>query len=113
MYTFIVIFAVFAAAVAQVLLKYGASKGYSSFWKQYINPYVIGGYIILAGSLLLNIFCMSHGVQAKEVSSIESFSYLFVPCLSWLFFKERITWRKAGSIAIILLGVMVFFYKDV
>ena len=62
----------------------------------------------MGASLLLNIFCLSHGVQVKEVSIIESLSYLFVPCLSWMFFKERITWRKARAIIVIMVGLMVF-----
>jgi drug/metabolite transporter (DMT)-like permease len=45
----------------------------------------------------------------KEVSIIESLSYLFVPVLSWFFFKEKITWRKAGAIAVIMAGVVMFF----
>ena len=45
----------------------------------------------------------------KEVSIIEALSYLFVPVLSWLFFKEKITWRKAGAIVVIMAGVVVFF----
>jgi drug/metabolite transporter (DMT)-like permease len=52
---------------------------------------------------------MSRGVQLKEMGGIESLSYLFVPLLSWLFFKEKITWRKAGAIAVIMIGVVVFF----
>ena len=35
--------------------------------------------------------------------------YLFVPFLSWVFFKEQITWRKAGAIGVIMVGVIVFF----
>ena len=62
----------------------------------------------MGASLLLNIFCLSHGVQVKEVSIMESLSYLFVP-LSWLFFKESITWRKACAIVVIMAGVVVFF----
>lgn len=109
MYKLLVILAVFAAAGAQMLLKQGAKKKYPSFWRQYINPWVIGGYGIMGASMLLNIFCLSRGVQVKEVSIIESLSYLFVPCLSWLFFKEVITWRKAGAIAVIMAGIVVFF----
>lgn len=109
MYYLLVVFSVLAAAGAQMLLKQGAKKQYSSFWRQYFNPWVIGGYGIMAASLLLNIFCLSQGVQVKEVSVIESLSYLFVPLLSWLFFKEKITWRKAGAIAVIMAGVIVFF----
>jgi drug/metabolite transporter (DMT)-like permease len=109
MYYLLVILSVLSAAGAQMLLKQGARKNYASFWRQYLNPWVIGGYGIMGASLLLNIFCLSHGVQVKEVSIIESLSYLFVPVLSWLFFKESITWRKAGAIAVIMAGVVVFF----
>lgn len=109
MYKLLVIVSVLAAAGAQMLLKQGAKKEYASFVRQYLNPWVIGGYGIMGASLLLNIFCLSHGVQVKEVSIIESLSYLFVPLLSWLFFKEKVTWRKAGAIAVIMAGVVVFF----
>ena len=109
MYKLLVVLAVFSAAGAQMLLKQGAKKEYPSFWRQYINPWVIGGYGIMGASMLLNIFCLSRGVQVKEVSIIESLSYLFVPCLAWLFFKEKISLRKAGAIAVILVGMVVFF----
>lgn len=109
MYKFVVVFSVLSAAGAQMLLKQGARKQYSSFIRQYLNPWVIGGYGIMGMSLLLNVFCMSHGVLVKEVSIIEALSYLFVPVLSWLFFKEKITWRKAGAIVVIMAGVVVFF----
>lgn len=109
MYYILVVFSVLAAAWAQMLLKQGAKKEYPSFWRQYLNPWVIGGYGIMGASLLLNIFCLSQGIQVKEVSIIESLSYLFVPLLSWLFFKEKITLRKAGAIVVIIAGVMFFF----
>lgn len=109
MYKMLVILSVFAAAGAQMLLKRGTKEEHATFWRQYLNPWVIGGYGIMGASLLLNIFCLSHGVQVKEVSIIESLSYLFVPLFSWLFFKEKITWRKAGAIAVIMAGIVVFF----
>lgn len=109
MYKLLVVVSVLSAAGAQMLLKQGAKKQYPSFWRQYLNPWVIGGYCIMGCGLLLNIYCLSRGVQVKEVSIIESLSYLFVPLLSWLFFKEKITWRKAGAIAVIMTGVVVFF----
>ena len=109
MYYLLVIMSVFAAAGAQMLLKQGAKEQYPTFIRQYLNPWVIGGYGIMGVSLFLNIFCLSHGVQVKEISIIESSSYLFVPLLSWLFFKEKITWRRAVSIAIIIGGVVIFF----
>lgn len=89
LYYILVILSVLAAACAQMLLKQGARKNHACFLRQYFNPWVIGGYAIMACSLILNIFCMSHGVQVKEVSVIESMSYLFVPCLAFMLFKEK------------------------
>lgn len=108
-YYVIVILSVLAAACAQMLLKRGAQQAYPSLIRQYLNPCVIGGYGIMFASMAVNIYAMSKGVQVKEVSSIEALSYLFVPCLSWIFFHESITWRKAGAIAVIIIGVIIFF----
>lgn len=58
----------------------------------------------MGASLLFNIFCLSHGVQVKEVSIMDSLSYLFVPSLSWIFFEERIIVRKASAIGVIMIG---------
>ena len=102
MYYVIVILSVFAAACAQMLLKQGARKKYASWWRQYFNPWVIGGYGIMACSLVVNIWCMSKGVQVKEVSVIESMSYLFVPVLAFMLFKEQLTMRKVCAIGIII-----------
>ena len=109
LYYILCVFSVLAAACAQMLLKQGARKEYPSFLRQYLNPWVMGGYGIMGASLLLNVFCLSRGVLVKELGGIESLSYLFVPVLSWIFFKENITWRKAGAIAVIMAGVVVFF----
>lgn len=109
MYIVLVILSVFAAACAQMLLKQGARQNYTPWWRQYLNIWVISGYAVMAGCLVLNIFCMSHSVQAKEVSTIESLSYLFVPVLSFCIFRERITWRKICAIGIIMVGVIIFF----
>ncbi len=108
-YKLFVIFSVFAAACAQMLLKQGTKKQYTSLWRQYINIWVISGYGIMGASLLLNVFCLSRGVKVKEISIIESFSYLFVPLLSYFVFKEKLNKRKIVAIALIMAGVMFFF----
>ncbi len=108
-YGLIALGVVFAAACAQMLLKQGARKGYTPFWRQYLNGWVISGYALMFASMVANIWCMHHGLQLKELSIIESTSYLFVPALSWFFFKEPVTGRKALAIGIIIIGVVVFF----
>lgn len=105
----LVISSVFLAACAQMLLKQGARKQYDTWWRQYINGWVIGGYAIMLSTMMMNIFAMSRGVEVKEVSIIESMSYLFVPILSFVIFKERLTWRKVISIGVIIIGIIVFF----
>lgn len=105
----IVISSVFFAACAQMLLKQGARQQYDTWWRQYMNGWVIGGYAIMLGTMLMNIFAMSRGVEVKEVSIFESMSYIFVPALSFVIFNERLTWRKIIAIGVIIIGIIVFF----
>ena len=109
MYYILVILSVFLAACAQMLLKQGARQQYAKWWQQYVNGWVIGGYAIMFGTMVMNIFAMSKGVQIKELSIIESMSYLFVPALSFIVFQEKLTLRKILAIAIIITGIIVFF----
>lgn len=109
MYKLVVLACVFVAAVAQMMLKKGATIHHASLIREYMNPWVLGGYLLMGFSMIGNIFAMSHGVQVKEVSIIESFSYLFVPLLSWVILGERFSARKLLAIVIIMIGVMVFF----
>lgn len=109
MYYILVISSVFLAACAQMLLKQGARQQYDIWWRQYINGWVIGGYAIMFATMMMNIFAMSRGVEVKEVSIIESMSYLFVPILSFVIFKERLTWQKIIAIGVIIIGIIVFF----
>ena len=109
MYILLAVFNVLMASFAQMLLKKSATLGHTSFVQEYLNGWVIGGYFIMGASLLINIFAMSKGVQLKELSVVESFSYLFVPLLSALFFNETISKRKVLAIVMIMSGVVLFF----
>jgi drug/metabolite transporter (DMT)-like permease len=108
-YYLLVVFNVFVASCSQMLLKQGALKEYTPWWRQYFNPWVIAGYGVLGVTLIGNIFCMSNGVQVKEISIIEALAYLFVPILSFFCFHEKISWLKVCAIATILFGITIFF----
>lgn len=110
-YHVIVFLAVVLASLAQILLKWSANDKHAQAWADYLNVKVIGGYALLAVSFLLNIFAMSKGVLVKEVSTLETLSYLLVPLLSWMAFSERLSQRKVWAIICIVLGVIVFFQK--
>jgi drug/metabolite transporter (DMT)-like permease len=92
-----------------MLLKQGARQQYKVWWRQYANGWVIGGYAIMMGAMLMNIYAMSRGVKVQEVSIIEALSYMFVPVWSYICFKEKLTWRKIGAIGIIIFGIVLFF----
>ena len=109
MYYIVVIASVFIAALSQLLLKSSSKDEHENVIREYLNWKVICGYGMMGVSLLMNIFAMSKGVQVKEVSIIESLSYLFVPALSFFVFKEKLSWQKIGAIAVIMVGVVVFF----
>lgn len=108
-YKLIVILAVFSAACAQMLLKKAATIKYPSVIRQYLNPWVIGGYSIMGVMMLVNIFAMNKGVQLKEVGIMESLSYLFVPMMSFVLFQEKLTLLKICSIGVVICGVIIFF----
>ena len=61
-------------------------------------------------SLLGNIYALSKGLLLVELGTIEGLGFLFVPTLSFIIFKERITPRKIFAIALILAGMVVFFW---
>lgn len=109
MFYVLVVFDVLIAALAQMLLKSSSMSQHKSFVYEYLNFKVIGAYSIMVLSLVLNIFAMNNGILLKELSIIESLSYLFVPLLSYIFFKETISWRKVSAIAVIMMGVIIFF----
>ena len=99
---------VLAASFSQVLLKKAACRQYGSFIREYLNPYVISGYILLVGSTILNVSSL-RGLSFMNGPVIESFGYVLVLLLSRLFFSEKITKRKLAGVGCILAGVIVYY----
>ena len=105
----LVVISVFSASLAQMALKRAALERRGGFWAQYANPWVLGGYSVLGAALLLNVFCLGHGIQVKEISALEALGYLFVPALARMCFGECLTKWKMVAIGVIMAGVVVFF----
>ena len=98
---------VVVASVSQVLLKKSALKKYDNVIKEYLNPYVIGGYGLLFGSMLLTVYAYS-GMDFKNGPVIESLGNVFVLVLGYFVFRERISFRKILGIACIMAGIVIF-----
>lgn len=99
---------VVVASFSQILLKRGAMKEYSSWLRQYLNPWVISGYILMFGS----VFLVNLGLRTLNYLNapmMESLGYVLVPVLSALFFHEKLTWRKSVGIGCIIAGMIIFY----
>lgn len=96
------------ASVSQILLKKSTFQKYDSVIREYLNPWVIGGYGMLFLSMLMSIYAYS-GVDFKNGPVIESLGNVFVPVLSWLIFGEKLSVRKTAGILCIMIGIMVFY----
>lgn len=107
-YLLCMLISVSIASVSQVLLKKSALQKYDSVLKEYLNPWVIGGYGMLFLSMLLSVYAYS-GVDFKNGPVIESLGNVFVPVLSWFVFGEKLSVRKIAGIFCIMLGIMVFY----
>ncbi len=102
------ILSVIIASCSQILLKKGAMKKYDSFIREYLNVYVISGYLLMFGSLFLTMLAY-RGMNFMNVPVLEAVGYVLVPLLSYFFFKEGLTKKKVVGIACILAGIFVFY----
>jgi EamA-like transporter family. len=107
-FMFCMLVSVSVASVSQILLKKSAMKTYGSVIREYINPFVIGGYGLLFLSMLMTIYAYS-GMDYKNGPVIESFGNVLVLVLGCIFFKEKITLKKLLGVGCIMLGMAVFY----
>lgn len=104
---FLYLLAVVIASCSQILLKKSAMKQYTSFIREYLNPYVIIGYGMLFGSMILTILAYK-GIEFKNGPIMESLGYVLVIIMSRFIFKEKITRSKVLGTLLILMGITVF-----
>lgn len=104
-----VILGILSCSLSQLLLKKSAKVGHSSKVYEVLNPMVIIAYAVFFCSLLVNIWAMSQGIQLKEMAMLESLGYVFVPILSFLILKEKISRRTICATLMVVLGIFVFY----
>ena len=103
----LLIFSVFIASAAQILLKISACRPHSSRLKEYLNPYVVLGYAMMLASTVLTMLAL-RSVPLSWSPALESFSYLFVGMMGYFILKERFTRKKLLGLVVILAGIFVF-----
>lgn len=74
-----------------------------------VNVRVILAYSVFLLSVIINVIALGHGVNVKDLPILEALGYIFVPILSYIFIKEKITKRCATAILMILGGIIIFY----
>ncbi len=97
------------SSLSQILLKTGAKKNYSSAIREYLNVYVISGYVLMLVAMLLPILAYKIGLDYKEAPVIEAMGPALVTVLSFFAFKEKLTVRKIIGNIIVVIGICVFY----
>ncbi len=104
---FILLFSVFISAFSQVLLKKSALRTYGSFWREYLNVYVLSAYAIYFLAVFLDLLALKK-VPVSFVPVAEASSYIFVLIFGKIFFKEQFSKRKIIAMIMILSGILIF-----
>ncbi len=100
--------AVVLSSISQMLLKKAAKIGYANVIREYLNPWVISGYFLLAVSTICVIFGY-RGLDFKNAPVIESLGFPLVMVLSRIFFGEKLTKNKLIGMGLIIFGVFVYY----
>lgn len=98
---------VFVSSIAQVMLKKEAVKPHGSFMQEYLNPLVIGGYVLMLASTFMLVVSF-RGIPLSMAPVLEATSYLYVTVFGVFIFKERVSRPKAIALAVIMLGILVY-----
>jgi drug/metabolite transporter (DMT)-like permease len=99
-------FCVFVSSCSQILLKKSANKKHKGI-KVFINVETIAGYSIFFIVTLVNIVLYKQ-IDLSSGALLESLSYIFVPALSWFFFREKLKQNQIIGILFIVMGIIVF-----
>jgi len=88
------------------MLKKNADKGYKGI-KIYLNPPVIISNIIFLGATLLSVYLMRY-LMLTTFALLNALTYVFIPVLSYIFIKEKISKKMIIGISLIISGVIIY-----
>jgi len=88
------------------MLKKNADKGYKGI-KIYLNTPVIVSNFIFLGATLLGVYLMRY-IMLTTVALLNALTYVFIPVLSYIFIKEKISKNMIIGITMILFGVVIY-----
>ena len=96
----------FIASASQIILKKAAQKEYPSKLAEYLNPMVIGAYIIFFGASLCSVYGYK-GVPLSLGPILEATGYIWVAIFGKIFLGEKISLKKGLGLLVIIIGIVV------
>ncbi|MBE5909866.1 EamA family transporter [Pseudobutyrivibrio sp.] len=105
-FALIMLFGTFIASCSQIVLKKAAEKEYPSKIAEYLNPAVMGAYIVFFGASICSVF----GYKKVPLSLgpiLEATGYVWVAILGKIFLKEKIGAKKATGLFVIIIGIVI------
>ena len=100
---------IFIASISQVILKKSTFKHYDSVIREYINLPVILAYSIFLIATTMAVFAYST-VPLSLATTLGTTSYLYITFFGVVIFKEKLTKQKIFSLALIILGILVYAF---
>ena len=103
----VLLMSIFISSISQVILKKSTFKHYDSVIREYINLPVILAYSIFLIANMITVFAYS-AVPLSLGIALETTSYLYITFFGVVIFKEKLTKQKVFSLALIILGILVY-----
>ena len=100
---------VFVSSIAQVMLKLEALKAHDSLIKEYLNPLVIGAYVLMLVSTLMLIISFKM-IPLSMGPVLETTSYIYVTIFGVVIFKEKLSRSKIVALLVILAGIGIYSF---
>lgn len=109
LYCGVLLLGAFISAISQVILKKAAMKTYPSRLAEYLNPAVLFAYMLFFLTTLMCIVAY-RVVPLSYGPVLEATGYVYVTIFGALFFREKLTLKKIGALALILAGILIYAF---
>lgn len=100
----------FISAFSQILLKKSSIINYTSFIKQFINPYVILGYFLLFFVLFVNIYLLKFIPLSIANPISETIPIVLSLISGHILFNEKLSKTKIIGAILLILGIIILLF---
>lgn len=107
-YIIFLLITIFISCCTQLMLKLSASNKEKKGIAFFVNKNVIMSYLIYFVVLIVNSYYIYKNLSLNQIGIIESAGYIYIPILSFIFLKEKISKKQIFGILLILMGILIY-----